>query len=272
MTITILREEVVGCHENEERLKQEQQSRLSAVQSQVADLQKVVDERNEQVLALQKGKTALQSDTSAAVSKLHGELTQARESLQASADDQRKLQEAMKTLESREISQNDELAKVLQRIAAAEKSLQERESRIETMQKEMADLTESHENFQRDADQRLEKVRNECITLKDQLKEMEREHALEAAGIDADYGEKFEHLKASLRSAQYAAEQHKATISEHEQTIGTLRSELEKKEQARVRLAQLKAANTPPDFGALQAKMQAVSGRSNSKALNSSLN
>lgn len=265
MTITILREEVVACHDNEERLKPAQESRLSAVQAQVADLQKVVNERNEQILDLQKGNVALSTDTSAAIAKLQGELDKARHN-------QQKLQEAMKALEGREISQIAEVANLSQEVALAEKSLQEREARIKTMQQEIANLNETHQNSQRDADQELKDVTKQLSALKDQVREMEREHALEAAGMDAEYRDKFEHLKAALLSVQHAAEQHKATISSHEETIITLRSELEKKEQARIRLAQLKAANTPPDFGALQAKMQAVSGRSTSKTLSSSLN
>lgn len=81
-------------------------------------------------------------------------------------------------------------------------------------------------------------------------------------------------LKKATKQSDQTVRSLTEAINDKDHAIASLREELDKKEQAeqaRMKLAQLKAANAPPDFGALQAKMQAVSSRSTSKSLSNSL-
>lgn len=271
MTIVVLREEAVACHESERHAEAEHSKNIASMQTEISDLRESIRERDEKLRLLQESQLLSSDELSNAIKSLENDLNGKREELQFSQAENMSLHEIIRTMESTEASQAAQLVAASQKAVLAETSLAERDSLIKIAEERIARLEGMLNESNQVSDTRMNKCKAEIAVLREQIQEMERQHAFEAAELNAEYRQEVAELQDALQRAKETIEQQKAIAIAHEQTASTLRAELERKEQARVRLAQLKAANTPPDFGALQAKMQAVSGRSATKSLNNSL-
>ena len=107
-----------------------------------------------------------------------------------------------------------------------------------------------------DAEAKLVSAANEARARQQELAaELQAANARTAA-VRRTAGEDQAASAAALQKAQ-------ATIADRDASIAMLREELERKQAARSRSeAAIKAANAPPDYASLQAKIAAVSGRS----------
>lgn len=271
MTVAILREEIVACHDREEHLTTKHRDSLSAVKTQVLDLQQRIEQQEIEIRQLKDAKGAMQSEASKSVQELQEDLEKTRRELRASQASQEDLQRRLQELKAAETVRSVAEQAAAQKLILAEEGVAERDASIAMMKKKLTSLEETLGAAHREAIRELDQVKTEKFSLESQIVQLKRDHASEAAEMHGEYRAASEQSEKSRRDAEDGLAKLKAPASLQNDTIESLRAELEKKEQARAHLAHLKAANTPPDYEALSAKMQAVKGRSSGKNMQNSL-
>ena len=235
---------------------------VDQLRKQVATLQKQIKAKHTQTTEMEAAQAESAAVASAHAAKLHIDLEHAKSKL----EELRSISQAKDAALSKHRKEVESSDLELERLSAVQIEFQDAQRQIRQLQGALRERDERLADQQRKSNAatssltaRLAVAEESLAAANEELMSTKREADKQECAFRKDSESALQSLQ-SLRADLKAAN---STISTQKGMMQELREELEAKEAARSRTAAtIKAANQPPNFSALQAKIQAVSTRS----------